>query len=151
MYKLLGSDTLADTGKEPKLSFRQQWLLALAPIVGIVVVGAVAWRLLRGGGGGKRREKPRPRPIVPFYERMLRVLRRRGFVKPEAQTSAEFADHVMGDLGPGLEAIGEITWRFYAVRFGPEQLPPDEALRLTRSLKSLDREIAQRLKTRRRR
>ena len=92
-----------------------------------VVAGAVLWvwflgpplvRLLRA-----RRRVDRVRrgqasvgDATLLYERMLRILKRRGFQKPAWFTPAEFA----GSLPPGPvgAAVGEFTAAYNAMRFG---------------------------------
>ena len=51
-----------------------------------------------------------------LYERMLRILRRRGFQKPAWFTPAEFANSL--PPGPVGAAVGEFTAAYNAMRFG---------------------------------
>ena len=53
-----------------------------------------------------------------LYERMLRILKRRGFQKPAWFTPAEFANSL--PPGPVGAAVGEFTVAYNAMRFGGE-------------------------------
>ena len=51
-----------------------------------------------------------------LYERLLRILKRRGFQKPVWFTPAEFANSL--PPGPVGAAVGEFTAAYNAMRFG---------------------------------
>ena len=145
LYSVLGDRNLSPAGGRPAMSFRRQWLMTLIPVALAIVAVAVAVRLIRRRGRPRRRRtKKRRRTPVAFYEKFLRLMRRRGFKKPDEWTPAEFADHVMATGGPGLEAAGFITWRFYETRFGGRALTEEREREARDSLRTLARALARR-------
>lgn len=94
------------------------WLLAVPVSLLLVFLGPwlwarmMEWRRLRR----LRRGQPSPDDASLIYRQMLAALRRRGFVKAEAITPAEFAR----GLQPAATAVavGEFTELYYALRFG---------------------------------
>jgi hypothetical protein len=75
---------------------------------------------------------------VLFYEQMLAVARRAGFVKATHQTPLEFASAC------GVAEIGEITSFYNRVRFGGSRLNEDEAQRVSRLISDLKHQIRRR-------
>jgi hypothetical protein len=69
-----------------------------------------------------------------LYERMLRILKRRGFQKPVWFTPAEFANSLPS--GPTGAAVSEFTVAYNAMRFGGQI---DAAPRLSLILDTLER------------
>ncbi len=64
-------------------------------------------------------------PDARFYDRMLLLLRRRGFVKPRSATPAEFAESV-ADADPRLADIIPCTAWFYESQYGRCALDPQQ-------------------------
>lgn len=83
-----------------------------------VLPGLPVWSLRRGRAGGG----------VPFYERALRLLGRRGHPRPPGATAREFARQFADrpELGGPLL---ELTGLYERVRFGGEALGPAEERR----------------------
>jgi hypothetical protein len=84
------------------------------------------------------------RSPVAFYERMLRVLRRRGCLRPPAVTAREFLAGLREQ--PRLfESAAELTALYERVRFGGHALTPAEGRRaavLLRQLQAAPRQYA---------
>ena len=93
----------------------ERFLLGLT-VLALAGAGLLAW-LRRGAGAG--------RPTFVFYERTLKLLRRRGLELREGQTPAELAAEAARRGGPAGEAAVELTRLYYAARFGGRE--PDEA------------------------
>lgn len=74
-------------------------------------------------------------PPVAFYERMLRLLARRGHPRPLSLTAREFADGLAGQ--PLYEPVRELTALYERVRFGGEPLNPSDARRAGELLRQL--------------
>jgi hypothetical protein len=74
-------------------------------------------------------------PPVAFYERMLRLLARRGHPRPSSLTAREFADGLAGQ--PLYEPVRELTALYERVRFGGEPLNPADARRAGELLRQL--------------
>jgi hypothetical protein len=73
---------------------------------------------------------------VVFYERMVRLLARRGFPRPPAATAREFAAALAGR--PELHGpVRELTALYERVRFGEQGLAPAEQARIARLLRDL--------------
>ena len=77
-----------------------------------------------------RREKEGS--IVEFYERMQKLLARRGFERASHQTPLEFA------LALNMREAVKITEKYNRVRFGEKNLSRDEAREIENWLKSLE-------------
>ncbi len=78
----------------------------------------------------------RSRRSVPFYERALKLLAKRGFVKTPSLTPWEFAEELCRK-DPGLQAVGELFEFYYRVRFGEKPLSPPEEERVKALLSEL--------------
>jgi len=78
---------------------------------------------------------------VWFYNRMLRLLVRKGFVRKPGQTPLEFAVEIGLSTPLYAEPVEELTGWYYRLRYGglaPERLPRErleEALRLLKRRK----------------
>jgi hypothetical protein len=83
------------------------WLLG-PPLVRLLRLRRRVDRLRRGQAGVG--------DATLLYERMLRILKRRGFQKPAWFTPAEFASSL--PPGPLGAAVGEFTIAYNAMRFG---------------------------------
>jgi transglutaminase-like putative cysteine protease len=91
----------------------------------------------RGGAGATPWRRPRGNAAaVDFYERMLRLLARRGLPKPPTATAREFAAGVAGR--PELHRlVHELTGLYERVRFGGEPLAPGDAKRAVELLRQV--------------
>jgi len=110
------------------------------PLGLLAVLLAGAWFLLRRRaipGADRWLRCPGASPsTVGFYERMLRLLARRGWPRSPALTAREFAASLGGrpDLsGP----VMELTSLYERVRFGGEKLPPADEARAGALLREL--------------
>jgi transglutaminase-like putative cysteine protease len=104
-------------------------------LLAIVVASVVLFRRAPLGRIGFRRVRARPRPVV-FYERMIRLLARRGFARSPAATAREFAAALAGR--PELQGpVSELTAHYERVRFGGEPPTPAEAARIAGLLRDL--------------
>jgi protein-glutamine gamma-glutamyltransferase len=89
-----------------------------------VLFGAgLAWTIARGIRR-RRRGRRVPRQLR-FYERMERLLARRGFRRAGAQTPWEFSAALGERRWPAASEVAEITGRFCRARYGTT--PPTEA------------------------
>ena len=77
------------------------------------------------------------RSPVAFYERMLRVLRRRGCPRPPAVTAREFLAG-LGERPHFFEPAAELTVLYERVRFGGHALTPAEGRRAAVLLRQLE-------------
>ncbi|HMQ03297.1 MAG TPA: DUF3488 and transglutaminase-like domain-containing protein [Pyrinomonadaceae bacterium] len=84
------------------------------------------WQRLRGGAIRSREAE-----IVEFYERMIRSLAEKGFVRKEYETPLEFASAL------GSSEVYCLTRRYNRVRFGDSELSNDEALEIEGWLKQI--------------
>lgn len=90
----------------------------------------------------------RPVQQVLFYQRFLQILEAQGIEQQPVQTAKEFVEASWIELKPLLEQEGIENWpadlanRFYAVRFGGEQLPETEAHELDLKLTELEKSLA---------
>jgi hypothetical protein len=88
------------------------------------------FRLLRNGAHGALSSSE----ATLIYQRMLRVLRRRGFQKPPAQTPLEFAAEIPPpELSSGVE---ELTRLYNESRFGATAAASTRLITLLRSVES---------------
>lgn len=93
----------------------------------------------RMGSTFLRRQHPKSR--VTFYERMLRLLARRGFRRASSSTAREFAESLGGH--PVLHSpVAEITTLYERVRFGQEPLAQSERRRVDALLAALRSVVA---------
>ncbi len=72
-----------------------------------------------------RARRAAPRGGVEFYERLLRLLARRGIEKPAEQTPREFARRVV-QIRPEWRFVDELTRHYYRVRFGAAALSAEQ-------------------------
>lgn len=77
----------------------------------------------------------RKKGLVPFYEEMLRILARKGIMKPEGMTPREFARHVYREKG--YSGVIELTEAFERVRYGGFPLGPGEPDSINRILEGM--------------
>ena len=111
------------------------WLLAVPIILILILLGpwlrarVLEWLRLRR----LRQGQPAPDDASLIYRQMLGELRRRGFVKPDSTTPAEFAR----GLQPAAtaSAVGEFTELYYALRFGDRR---ENAARLAELLDRIE-------------
>jgi transglutaminase-like putative cysteine protease len=117
------------------------WIGALLAwvLVGATTYWLIAIFLRRGGrrmhiGGHAGRNS---RAAIAFYNDLLQVLSRRGFVRKPGQTPREFAEFVVRRGGESFKPVLVVTEVFENVRYGGNDLSQDEFNRLQNSLDSL--------------
>lgn len=79
----------------------------------------------------------RVRAAVSFYNELLQVLSRRGFVRRPGQTPREFAEWVIKRGGIGFAPVQIVTDVFESVRYGGVELSQEEFNRLQNALDGL--------------
>ena len=94
------------------------WLLAIPLALIFIVIGPRLWKRImeRLRLRRLRRGQPAPDDASLIYRQMLTKLRRRGLIKPDACTPAEFARGLQPEAT--ATAVGEFTELYYALRFG---------------------------------
>ena len=117
-----------------------QWIIARRTVVAILVLLGVAlmWSVMlrsllarwigeRRMLSRARRGQARPEDATLAYQRLLRVLSRRGFSKPPSLTPLEFAESLPGSPG---ELVRDFTGLYLQARFGrlPGLMPRLNAL-----------------------
>jgi hypothetical protein len=111
------------------------WALVL-----LALLAAIALLLIRFKRLGWRGLKIRTRPVdsarsaIEFYERLTRLLIRKGFKRAPDQTPLEFA------TSAGLNEAVIITGAYNRVRFGAEQLSAAELSQIEALLSKAERE-----------
>lgn len=98
--------------------------------VSLLILGAAAsviyltlsrkWR--RGGKGSLLRKKG----TVPFYQEMLKILARKGVIRPEDMTPREFARLTLEKKGDAYNGVIDLTELFEQVRYGGTTLGSKE-------------------------
>jgi hypothetical protein len=83
------------------------------------------------------RWRRRARSIVPFYNRVLRLLARRGYRRRPGQTPGELAGEVARRCGRSGEALLELTRLYYAARFGGRPADPARVDALLRRIRQI--------------
>jgi transglutaminase-like putative cysteine protease len=115
---------------------RSAYPLAVAAV--LILAGVIFWRRLSVSGVGADwllRARLRRSPVA-FYERMLRVLARRGSPRPSTATAREYASSLAGR--PQLhDPVAELTSLYERVRFGGEPLAPSDHVRAASLLRQL--------------
>jgi transglutaminase-like putative cysteine protease len=116
----------------------------IAPLVAwVAAVGLVLWLMqafLRHGrrrGGRLSASAARTQAALAFYNDLLNVLSRRGFVRKPGQTPREFAEHVVRHGGQSFGAVLVVTDVFESVRYGGVEINQDEFNRLQTALDTL--------------
>jgi len=89
-------------------------------------------RVARGGAGVGRAHA-----AVSFYNDLLQVLSRRGFVRRPGQTPREFAEHVVRLGGEPFKSVMLVTDVFETVRYGGAEMSQDEFNALQTALDGL--------------
>lgn len=112
----------------------------LAWMIGAGLLGLLVWALMRGHEGRSERARhltPRARAAVAFYNDLLSVLSRRGFVRRNGQTPEEFAEAVVRRGGVAFEPVRMVTRIFERVRYGGEDVAGEELDTLRAALETL--------------
>jgi transglutaminase-like putative cysteine protease len=111
---------------------------AIGALIALLAAAAFLFRRVAAGGMGSAwltRVWARRTPVA-FYERMLRLLARRGYPRPPAATAREFASTLAGR--PRWHApVAELTALYERVRFGGEPLTPSDQRRASALLREL--------------
>jgi hypothetical protein len=110
------------------------WLLVIA------LLSAMVFAFMRRGGGrlslagsGVRRT----RAAVAFYNDLLSVLSRRGYVRRPGQTPREFAELVVKRGGADFQPVMTVTEIFESIRYGNVDVSQDDFNALQKSLDRL--------------
>jgi hypothetical protein len=104
-------------------------------LLAVLAASVVLFRRAPLGSFRLPRARARQR-TVGFYERMIRLLARRGFARSPAATAREFAAALAGR--PELHGpAGEITGLYERVRFGGDPLTAAEVARIADLLRDL--------------
>lgn len=128
--------------------WREAGLAWAAIMVFLVLVAVVSLRGRRRREARRRRGAARgaapayPLPAVPFWRDLVRVAARRGWVRAEAETPAEFGRRLA--RAGGAEAAPQIAAAYYQVAFGGQALPPEEAAGVRAAVAAVDRILAAR-------
>jgi hypothetical protein len=113
----------------------RQYRLLAGVLLAVLAASLVLFRRSPLGSLGLHRARARRR-TVGFYERMIRLLARRGFARSPAATAREFAAALAGR--PELHGpAGEITALYERVRFGGDSLTAAEEARIAALLRDL--------------
>lgn len=81
------------------------------------------------GSGLFRRQSP-SRHRIPFYERTLDLLAKRGFIKEAHLTPREFVKKIEAEAGEAFGSLTELFELYYRVRFGGRPLTLPEEFRV---------------------
>lgn len=112
----------------------------LAWMIGAGLLGLLVWTLMRGHEDRAERARhltPRARAAVAFYNDLLSVLSKRGFVRRNGQTPEEFAETVVRRGGAAFEPVRMVTHTFERVRYGGEDVAGEELDALRAALETL--------------
>ncbi len=96
-----------------------KWSVAAAVIALLLILGANAMRLWRGLRNRRLAARPEKSPSLAatiWYERLTRVLSRKGWTKSQAQTPAEFLASIQDDVV--REPVSKFSEHYEAARFG---------------------------------
>jgi hypothetical protein len=105
-----------------------KWSVSAAVIAFLLMLGANAKRLWRGLRNRRLAARPEKSPSLAatiWYERMTRMLARKGWTKSPAQTPAEFLVSIQNEVV--REPVSKFTEHYEAARFGGSA---DDAQRL---------------------
>ena len=134
----MGLDWLKSFVTDGLLNNAWRWGRPILLILVMAVTAFLTLRWLRDGQPSSRARAGRSRPgdATLLYQRMLKLMRRRGYQKPSWLTPREFATNVRGARGEELERF---TAAYYAVRFGGQnEVARDMAAALERLARSGD-------------
>lgn len=81
---------------------------------------------------------------VKFYERLLRLLERKGFRRQGGHTPWEFCQAIFYEEGEVYQEVALITDRYYQVRYGGKRLSPEEVLEIEEGLDTLKKKMRKR-------
>lgn len=128
-----GGDAPAGRSTDPSLPTPPGWVLGA-----LVAAGLAAFGLRRALGPRARRAARLP----GYYAKALRLLARRGHVRPPGTPVRSFARETAAMLPPeGAHALDELTAAYLGERFGERPAPaPPEARRALRALRDSLRE-----------
>ncbi|HEY3322304.1 MAG TPA: transglutaminaseTgpA domain-containing protein [Planctomycetota bacterium] len=106
------------------------WIGAvLAWVCTAFVIGWLVQSFMRRGRPRAGRTAPgalRARAALSFYNDLLQVLSRRGFVRRPGQTPREFAEHVLRYGGEAFRSVLVVTAVFESVRYGGAEITQEE-------------------------
>jgi hypothetical protein len=106
-----------------------RWLIVPAAVV---ILGLVVLRLLgrlrmpRFGRRARAGQTPAQRAAQRFYQEMIRILARRGYVRRSSQTPAAFAETIRRGGFAESDAVQRLTQLFERARYGGDEPNADE-------------------------
>ncbi len=129
------------SGSGTALGSSMGWLESLiAWSIVLLILGAIVYLFLKRGG----RRLPmiftgprKARAAVAFYNDLLQVLSRRGYVRRPGQTPREFAEFVVKRGGASFQPVMVVTEIFESVRYGNVDVSQEEFNALQKSLDNL--------------
>ncbi len=110
------------------LTFPGGWIAA-GVLCGVLLLWLSRLRARKGMDGMRAR--------VDFYDALLRLLARRGFVKEAWFTPREFAARIAAQEGDRARPVIEVTEAYYRVRYGGQDLAAGERRALDDSMRRL--------------
>jgi transglutaminase-like putative cysteine protease len=96
---------------------------------GMVVLSIIVLYRRGWSGWSGVRVKSSKRAATVIYERMLRLLAKRGFKKRGDQTPLEFAERVVQKEGRPIDAVRALTELYHEARFGGKTFTSDDLKR----------------------
>ena len=130
--RLLLETITALWGRNAPTTHRQQLLIGgtfvFGSLLGVAACVLVVFSLLtRRRQRRAHRQRGHTAVLVEFYERIEKLLARRGFVRAQSQTHSEFAQSVLREAADTMPArLDDAAMCFYQVRFGRRPLSPDQ-------------------------
>lgn len=133
------------TGTDEQLNRRlgvgAQMVFGVALLAGLVFASVKLWPALaatfsrRAASRASRRSRAR---LPGYYQEFLRLLSRLGAPKPESATPLDHVGASFAGADPGVrDAADRLVRRFYAARFGGQDLAPDAQAQLQADLRTL--------------
>ncbi|MBE7462495.1 MAG: DUF3488 domain-containing protein [Planctomycetes bacterium] len=119
------------------------WTLAIwVSVLGLLAWGLVVlWRQQEERRNPLNKLPPRARAAVSFYNELLQVLSKRGFMRRLGQTPREFAEAVVRRGGQDLVPVLTVTSLFERVRYGGEDIGEAELNDLRQALGRLSEKL----------
>jgi transglutaminase-like putative cysteine protease len=116
----------------PQMAVLRRPLLVGGALCGLPLLALWLWRRRRPPG--RARLAPMQRPVVEFYQRVLRRCARAGEKRRDTESPREFARRLFESRFPGAELVARATELFYRVRFGGQAPPAEELAALDEKL-----------------
>ncbi len=126
------------------------WLLTILIIIAcLALIGSIGWYFWERWRMRKRAarigldalptdERLRMARQLGFYDDLMRLLERRGHVRPRHLTPMEFSDSLTFLPAEGFDAIRRITEVFYRIRYGRHELSPAQRDKLNHTIGQIE-------------